>query len=68
MSELYQSLAHSKGAGHIVHIFRNRSPFAIAGPPCSRQLFLSCAECIVTAATAWFVSLRGDIRLPSPFG
>ena len=68
MSELYQSLSHSKGAGHIVPIFRNPSRFTIAGPLCSGRVFLSCAECIVKAATVWFVSHRADIRSLSPFG
>ena len=47
MSNLYQSLSHSKGAGHIMPIFRNPSRFTIGGPTCSRRLFLYCAECIV---------------------
>jgi len=68
MSELYQSLAHSKGAGHIMPIFRNPSRFIIGGPTCSRRLFLSCVECIVKAATASSASPRADMRLLSLFG
>ena len=68
MSELYQSLSHSKGAGHIVPIFRNPPRFTIGGPTCSGRAFLSYAGCILKAATAQFVSRPEEILSPSPFG
>ena len=68
MSEFYQSLSHSKGAGYIMPIFRNPSRFTIGGPTCSRRLFLYCAECIVKMATASSASPRADIQSPSLFG
>jgi hypothetical protein len=64
MSEFYQSLSHSKGARHIMPIFRNPSRFTIGGRTCSRRLFLYCVECIVKAAPVSSASPRADMRSP----
>jgi hypothetical protein len=61
-------LLAESGAGHIMPIFRNPSRFTIGGSVCSGRVFVSCAECAVKTATAWFVSRRKEMLSPSPLG
>src|SRR5215469_12743069 len=56
------------GARHIMPIFRNPSRFTIGGPLYGERVFLSNAEFIEKAATAWSASRPREMLSRSPFG
>src|SRR5215469_11587941 len=53
---------------HTLPIFRNPSRFTIGGPLYGERVFLSNAEFIEKAVTAWFASRPRGMLSRSPFG